>query len=116
MHDEEEVSWDNWLKANGHVKDITCYDHLLELTVTSYGLDKKNRKQELKDQMQFLILWWYRNKKKFNRYKTTTKVAELLNKDHTTIVHHYTKRKKSWYWDKNVECITDFLGENKTEL
>jgi hypothetical protein len=116
MNHDEEGPWAYWLKSNEWVKDITCYDSLLELTVTSYGLDKQNRKVELKDQMQFSILWWHRNRKKFNKYKSVTKFAKLLKKDHTTVVHHYTKRKKSWDWEDNVECIRDFLGENKGEL
>ena len=113
-HENEDQAWMSWMKRNGHIKEITCYDYVLELAVRSYNLNKKSRKQELKDKVQFTLTWWHINKKCFNKYKSVTKVGQLFNMHHTNIVHHYKHRKKSSVWDKSTECISDFLGENYT--
>jgi len=102
------MSWNDWIKQNTTDKDID-YDRLLELAVSSYNLDKKTRKMAQKDRVQFTLIWWEKNKKKFKKYTTTCRVGSLLNINHATVVHHYTSRKKSRIYEEETKCIKDFI-------
>jgi hypothetical protein len=100
------MSWDNWIKNNTVDKN---YDRLLELAVSSYNLDERTRKMDQKDRVQFIIKWWLKNKKKFKKYTNTEKIAGLLKIKHSTVVHHYTYRKKSRIYEEETRCIKDFI-------
>lgn len=102
------MSWNDWIKQNTTDKDID-YDRLLELVVSSYQLDKTTRKMGQKDRVQFTILWWDKNKNKFKKYDTTIKLGVLLDIDHSTVVYHYKKRKKSRIYEEETQCIKDFI-------
>jgi hypothetical protein len=102
------MSWSNWIKNNTTDKDID-YDKLIELVVSSYNLDKKTRKMAQKDRVQFILIWWEKNKKKFKKYTTTCRVGALLNINHATVVYHYTSRKKSRVYEEETQCIKDFI-------
>lgn len=108
------TEWEVWIVNNcdslDPIIDHTPYDALLELAVSSYDLRSKSRKMDLKDQMQYLCLWWSRNKHAMKKYTTLEKVGELLGgKDHATVLHHINKRKPSRNYKQNTECIKDFL-------
>jgi phage head maturation protease len=106
------MSWEDWLLNNGHVKGLTAYDRLLELAVNSYDIRSKNRKQKRMDIKHYLILWWVENREKgsFATYTSTTRLGELINADHSTVLHFIHHRKKTINYEKNVECIKDFLN------
>jgi len=101
------MSWEYWIDSKG--EKLIDYDKLLELVVSSYDLAKKTRKMGQKDRVQFIAIWWLKNKTKFIKYNSTTKVAVLLNVNHATIIHHYTKRKPSRIYDEETKCIKDFI-------
>jgi hypothetical protein len=100
------MSWDHWIKEK--IVDVD-YDRLIELAVSSYNLGKKTRKMGQKDRVQFIVVWWRDNKEKFFRYNTTTKLGALLNIDHSTVIHHYSLRKKSRRYEEETRCIKDFI-------
>jgi len=105
------MSWEDWIirQASNNV-EMTSYDFLCELCVSSYSLDKKSRKADLKDRVQFFILWWNVNKPKMSKYNTLTKMGTLLNADHTTVLHYIKRRKPTIMYEQNVKCINDFLN------
>ena len=102
------MSWENWINIHDTNKEID-YDKLLELVVSSYDLDKKTRKMGQKDRVQFTVKWWLKNKIKFLRYDTTTKIGILLNINHATVIHHYMRRKSSRLYAEETKCIKDFI-------
>jgi hypothetical protein len=105
------MSWEDWImRENGLSNNKTVFDVLCEMAVSSYYLTKKSRKEDLKDRMQFFILWWNTNKDKMYAYKTTTALGGLLHCDHSTILHHIHKRKPTIMYKKNTKCINDFLN------
>jgi len=105
IHRLEELS-----KVNvSNAYKLNTYDRLCELAVNSYELDKKNRKVELKDMVQYFCLWWLSNRKNMRYYTSYEKIGKLLNKNHTTVVHHISKRKPSNFYNQNIACIKDFL-------
>jgi hypothetical protein len=105
------MSWEDWItiqETNG--RKMTSYDVMCELCVSSYSLDKKSRKSNLKDKVHFFVLWWMANRSKMVRYTSYMKIAELLKVDHSTIVHYVGTRKPTILFDENVKCINDFLN------
>lgn len=86
------------------------YDVFLELAVSSYELDKKNRKAELKDRLQYFILWWNKNKSAMGKYNTLVELGGLVKKDHATILHYLKRRKPTINYEYNTACIRDFLN------
>lgn len=101
------MSWEHWIKLN--TDKAFYYDRLLELVVNSYSLDKRTRKMGHKDRVQFVVIWWFDNKNKFYKYQTLTSVAALFKIHHATIIHHYSRRKPSRYYEKETECVKDFI-------
>lgn len=102
------MSWENWIRNNSKEKDI-YYDKMLEMVIDSYDLRNRTRKMGQKDRMQFVIVWWLKNKTKFTKYDTVVKVAKLFEVDHATIIHHYTRRKSSRLYEEETKCIKDFI-------
>jgi hypothetical protein len=105
------MSWEDWImRENGLSKEKTVFDLLCEMAVSSYYLSKKSRKADLKDRMQFFILWWKNNKKKMNKYNSTTALGGLLGCDHSTVLHYIHRRKPTMFYNDNTRCINDFLN------
>jgi hypothetical protein len=105
------MSWEDWImRQSGLSKDKTVYDVLAEMAVSSYELDKRNRKADLKDRCQFFILWWMKNRHKMNIYTSTPTLGILLNSHHSTILHYIHKRKPTIMYEENTRCINDFLN------
>lgn len=97
-------------KAYSYEKlEPTRFDKIAELAVSSYNLDEKTRYIEHMDQVNFFILWWQKNKGKFNTYFTASAIGRLLKKDHATVLHHCRHRKPSINYKENTSCIKDFL-------
>lgn len=105
------MSWEDWImRQSGLSKEKTVYDVLAEMAVSSYDLNKRNRKAELKDKCQFFILWWMKNRNKMNLYTSTTTVGKLMGCDHSTILHYVHRRKPTIMYEENTRCINDFLN------
>jgi dsDNA-binding SOS-regulon protein len=104
------MSWEDWLMNNGHIKGVTAYDKIMELAVSSYDMTSKSRKQYKMDIKHYLVLWWVENKEEFLAYNSTIAVGKLLDIDHSTVIHFMYHRKKTINYEKNVECIKDFLN------
>jgi|LauGreDrversion4_2_1035121.scaffolds.fasta_scaffold50222_3 hypothetical protein len=110
-HNFSDMSWEDWIyRQSGLSVEKTAYDILAELAVSSYNLDKKHRKAELKDRCQCFIIWWNKNKHLMNKYKSLHSVGELMNKNHATIIHQLKRRKPTIMYDINTRCINDFLN------
>ena len=106
------MSWQGWLEINGYINPKhNEYDKLLSLAISSYNLHKKSRKAIICDRRQFVLLWWHQNKEKFSYYKTYKRISELFYQgfDHSIIVHYLSKRKSTNQYNKNIECIRDFV-------
>lgn len=99
----------HWIAGYEEAESKSTYDILAELAVSSYELDRKSRKAELKDQMQFFIKWWNSEKSKMKMYNTSVKIGQLLKKDHATVLHSLKHRKPTIFYDINTACISDFL-------
>lgn len=99
----------HWIAGYEDQDPKSTYDILAELAVSSYELDKKSRKSELKDQMQYFIKWWFSEKNKMKKYNTSVKIGKLLKKDHATVLHSLKRRKPTIFYDINTACISDFL-------
>lgn len=99
----------HWISGYDHKESKSSYDLLAELAVSSYELDRKSRKAELKDKMQYFIKWWFSEKSKMKKYNTSVKIGELLKKDHATVLHSLKRRKPTIDYDFNTACIRDFL-------
>lgn len=112
MNEKEVTSIEAWI-ARGIVGDggeeSSAYDVMCELAVSSYKLDSSSNKQEFQDVLNFFCKWWHKNRYKTNKYRTFTKIAALLKRDHTSVSHHINKRKPSLDYNENVACIKDFL-------
>jgi hypothetical protein len=104
------MDWEWWIINSQNEIKYSRYDFLCELAISSYKLDKKSRKSELKDTVQFFLLWWEKNKKKMNRYNTYTSIGILMKIDHSTVLHHLRKRKPTAMYTENTRCINDFLN------
>jgi hypothetical protein len=112
------TEWEAWLFHNSPLEQrkFTGYDHLCELAVSAYDLDTSNRKVEIKDRLHYFLLWWKRNRKYMKKYNSLTAIGGLVKKDHSNVMHYVGKenekeglRKKSAFFEENVECIKDFL-------
>jgi hypothetical protein len=101
--------WNEWIDRHMYEGTLSAYDKLAELAVSSYNLSQKNRKAELKDKCQYFFKWWDANKKYMRKYTTYERIAELVKKDHTTVVHALHYRKPTLSYDENVQCLRDFL-------
>jgi hypothetical protein len=105
------MGWEDWImRQNGLSKERTVYDVLSELAVSSYSLTRKSRKADLKDKMQYFILWWNKNKKNMRVYNSTIALGKLLNCDHSTVLHYIHTRKPTIMYEENTKCINDFLN------
>lgn len=105
------MSWEDWIvRQETKGNDMTSYDVLCELCVSSYGLNRRSRKADLKDKVHFFILWWKKNSNVMSKYKTYTSIGALLGTDHTTIIHYLKRRKPTILFEENVKCIDDFLN------
>jgi hypothetical protein len=104
------MDWEWWIINSQNEIKYSRYDFLCELAISSYKLDKKSRKSELKDTVQFFLLWWEKNKKKMNRYNTYTSIGILMKIDHSTVLHHLRNRKPTAMYTENTRCINDFLN------
>jgi hypothetical protein len=101
--------WMHWIAGYEKQEPKSTYDLLAELAVSSYDLDKKSRKADLKDKVQYFVKWWFSEKKKMKKYKSSTAIGKLLKKDHATILHCLHRRKPTIDFDFNTACIKDFL-------
>lgn len=86
------------------------YDFLAELTISSYDLKNKSRKEKQKDLIHFFILWWTEHQSKFIKYNSKSDFADSIGIDRTTIIHYQNRRKKSKLYEYNTRCINDFLN------
>jgi hypothetical protein len=50
------------------------------------------------------------NKKKMNKYNSTTALGGLLDCDHSTVLHYIHRRKPTMFYNDNTRCINDFLN------
>lgn len=101
--------WIHWIAGYEQQESKSTYDVLAELAVSSYELDRKSRKAELKDKMQYFIKWWFSEKSKMKKYNTSVAIGQLLKKDHATVLHSLHRRKPTIEYDYNTACIRDFL-------
>jgi hypothetical protein len=114
---ESECHWEAWILLNSGIdeKTFTPYDNLCELAVQNYNLNERRRQQDFKDQLHYFLIWWEKHKVLMRKYKSKSAIGGLVDKDHGTIIHYIgTKnkpgaRKPSSNFEKNVECIKDFL-------
>lgn len=108
---QEIQPWEFWIVKNEPGDQvITSYDLLCELAISSYDLNERRRHAELKDMVQYFILWWNSNKRKTKKYRTLSAIGEALDVDHSTVLHYIRRRKPTINFDKNVECLKDFLN------
>lgn len=106
------IPWESWINRENertNFIDVSYFDRLCELAVSSYGLDSKSRKPELKDKLHFFIIWWGKNTSKTKAYKSQSSIANLLKKNHSTISFYMLRRVGSYDFEKNTQCIKDFL-------
>lgn len=114
--------WEAWLFNNADTehesKKFTGFDHVCELAVQNYLLDSKSRKQALKDQVHYFLLWWKKNKRYMKKYTSTINIGALLKIDHSNVIHYTGRvnepdsigdRKPSLNFEDNTKCIKDFL-------
>ena len=104
------MSWEEWMIIHNQSPDKNRMDLLIELAVSSYELDKRSRKAELKDKVQFFIKWWYERRGFMLKYKTLESVAKLMSVDHATVLHHIKRRKPTAMYEENSRCLNDFLN------
>lgn len=91
-------------------REKTEYDAIIELAVSSYQLNTRNRKEIMIDNKHYLVTWWAENIDRFKKYKTLMSLGDLLKVHHATINHLQKHRKPSLRYEENVECIKDFLN------
>lgn len=105
------MSWESFIERQYGLEDheIRAYDKLLELAVSSYELETKNRRIEYIDMRHFVINWWIKNRIRFKRYNNYEKIGELLKMDHSSVSYYLNRRKKSLLYDYNTESLRDFL-------
>lgn len=110
MNLEDRTPWEAWILLSGNtLNNNDSLDKLAELAVSSYDLGTKDRSEECMDRKHCFIMWWDQNRSKFRKYNTTTKLGDLLNMKHCSIVHHKLHRKKSFRFELNTKCLRDFL-------
>jgi len=109
MNLEDKTPWEAWILLSGNKLPQGPLDRIAELAVSSYDLATKDRYEECMDRKHCFIMWWDQNRSKFHKYYTITKVGQLLNMHHATVIHHMKHRKKSFRFDGNTKCLRDFL-------
>lgn len=94
------------------------YDYVVEKIVLRYNLSKKNRVQELKDKVHFLLLFWKKNKKMFKKYRTQSAIGKLLEIDHASVIHYAGtdlkfegRRKKSNFFNENNKELASYIWD-----
>jgi hypothetical protein len=104
--------WEEWIhdRETEMAREEYDYDKLLELAVSSYNLDDRCRILSVIDRKHHLITWWMNNRRNFTRYYTYQSVGDLMNLNHSTIIHYMARRKKSFSYESNVESLEDFLS------
>jgi hypothetical protein len=102
------MSWQHWIMNEQGT--ASHYDFLAELTVSSYGLNKKDRRQNKKDLVHFFVIWWTDNQENFIKHKTKSAFSKLLNVHWATVIHYQNNRKRSKLYEYNTLCIKDFLN------
>jgi len=88
---------------------LSDYDVTAETAVSIYDLDIRNRDMDRIDKKQALVKWWARNKKEFKKYNNLSRLAELLNLTHCSIIHLDRNRKPSHSYKENTLDINEFL-------
>ena len=109
---------------NEHYKSVNKnqgkdYDFVIEKTIRKFNLDYKSRKQYLKDQVHYLLMWWKKNSFRTKKYKTLEKIGEILNIDHSNVIHYigkmgeegYGRRIVSPYFATNVIDVSEFIKD-----
>jgi hypothetical protein len=109
MNLEDKTPWEAWILLSGNALTNGPLDKIAELAVSSYNLKTKDRFEECMDRKHCFIMWWDKNRSRFIKYSTVTSLAKLLDMNHSTIIHHMRKRKKSFRFNDNVKCLVDFL-------
>ena len=105
------MCWEDWImREQGLSIEKTSYDILCEMAVSSYYLNKRSRKADLKDRVHCFLIWWTKNKRLMKSYNTTTTIGRLLNVDHSTVIHMLKRRKQTIMYEDNTKCISDFLN------
>jgi hypothetical protein len=102
------MSWQHWIMNEQGT--ASHYDFLADLTISSYNLKDKSRKEKQKDLLHCFITWWTDNQNKFIKYNKIIDFANSLGLDRTTIIHYQKRRKKSKLYEYNTLCIKDFLN------
>ena len=104
--------WEAWIIRTDKSHNVISsdYDKLCELVVFQYNLTNRTREMNFLDKVTFFCRWWLNNKNKMRKYRSSVSIGKLLGgRDHASVYHHVHKRKVSYKYDENVECIKDFL-------
>lgn len=97
------------ITKTNYFTNMTDHDQVAELAVILFGLDRKNRKQEVIDTKQAFVRWWYKNSKRCKKYKTLASISRLMNMNHASIIHLKKKRKPTLDYSENSAEICEFL-------
>jgi hypothetical protein len=116
------MSWEHWIEDQERSSNSIDLDFLIRECVTKFELKQKHRKQSLKDEVHFLLLFYKRYSRIFTTYTSLQKVGALFSVDHSTVLHYIGKqsepigkRKKSACYEENIVEIKDYLESILTE-
>jgi hypothetical protein len=105
------MSWEHWIERE--IGFANPYDKLMEQVCLDFNLTAKTRAWEVVDKRQFVCEWYYRNKWKFNRYRTLSRVAEVVGvKAHCGVIHlgnHRDVSKRLKDYEKNTKSLAKML-------
>lgn len=93
------------------------YDYVIDMTIRRFNLNSKSRKQYLRDQVHYLLIYWSKHKYKTKKYKTLKNIGEALNLDHSSIVPYVSTenrkriRAKSRDWAINIGDISEYIKD-----
>jgi hypothetical protein len=107
------MSWEHYINANGYAES---YDDVLEYVVSLFPDTIKDRSQDQCDVKQYIILWWNDNKKKFNKYTSTTRIANLFKFDnHTSVLHYIYRRIPTYNYEENIRKVKNIINYETQE-
>lgn len=104
--------WEHWIiqEQKNHSVLSSNYDKLCSLVVYQYKLSSLSREMDHQDRITFFLRWWFKNKRFMKKYATYEAAGHLIGRrDHASVYHHVHKRKVSYMYKENTECIKDFL-------
>lgn len=104
--------WEAWIIRTDKSHNVISsdYDKLCELVVFQYGLTNRTREMNFLDKVTFFCHWWFNNKNKMHKYRSSVAIGRLLGgRDHASVFHHINVRTPTANYQENTECIKDFL-------